>query len=258
MQFDNHIHTEISADSEMIAEEALRQAEQRGVGLVFTEHFDFGYPYDDLDFTFSPEEYWKKYEPLRGERLRLGVEVGMTKEAREENAKFLKRAPFDLVIGSIHLVEGKDIYYPEFYEGRPKEETYRAYFAAMAEEAAAEDMDVLGHIDYIARKAPYENPELDYGSFRQEIDRVLKVVTERGIVLELNTRRLGSRQAMKELVPIYRKYHEMGGRYVTIGSDSHDSAAVAMYFKEALEFAEALELEPVTFCGRKMQRIGGR
>ncbi len=254
MLYDNHIHTEVSADSDMKAEEALRQAEQRGVGLVFTEHFDFGYPYDDLDFSFSPEDYRKKYESLRGDGLRLGVEVGMTKEAREENAKFLKRAPFDLVIGSIHLVQGKDIYYPEFYEGRTKEDTYRAYFAAMAEEAAVQDMDVLGHIDYIARKAPYENPELDYGSFRPEIDRVLKIVTDRGIVLELNTRRFGSRRGIKELAPIYRKYHEMGGRYVTIGSDAHNAESVAMYFKEAEEFAEAMGLEPVTFCGREMQK----
>ena len=251
MLFDSHIHTRFSADSEMRAEDAVRQAEQLGIGLVFTEHYDFGYPYE-MDFTFSPEEYWKAYEPLRGERLRLGVELGMTKESRRANAEFLRKAPFDMVIGSIHLVEQVDIYYPEFYEGKEKEETYCAYFKAMAEEAAVQEMDVLGHIDYIARYAPYENPEIDYGSFREEIDRILKLIVERGIVLELNTRRLENRQAMKELVPVYRRYAEFGGKYITLGSDAHSAERIGMNFARARDFAEALHLQPVTFCERKM------
>ena len=65
MLFDNHVHTEFSADSEMTAEEALRFAAGRDLGLVFTEHYDCAYP-EAIDFTFDPEAYWKKYEPLRG------------------------------------------------------------------------------------------------------------------------------------------------------------------------------------------------
>ena len=44
MYFDSHIHTEFSADSEMKAAEALREAEKQGLGLVFTEHLDYDYP----------------------------------------------------------------------------------------------------------------------------------------------------------------------------------------------------------------------
>ena len=38
MLFDSHSHTVFSADSEMPAEEALRAAKAKGLGLVFTEH----------------------------------------------------------------------------------------------------------------------------------------------------------------------------------------------------------------------------
>ena len=76
MLFDSHLHTEVSADSEMKARDALAAAEAQGIGLVFTEHIDFSYQ-GKLDFIFSPEEYWEMYEPLRGERLSLGVELGM-------------------------------------------------------------------------------------------------------------------------------------------------------------------------------------
>ena len=82
MFFDSHLHTRFSADSTMTAEEALEAAKKQGLGLVFTEHVDFSYP-GDLTFWFSPEEYWAAYEPLRGETLFLGVEVGLVLEEKE-------------------------------------------------------------------------------------------------------------------------------------------------------------------------------
>ena len=252
MWFDSHMHTEFSVDSEMKASDALARAGELGMGCVFTEHYDF-MPEGEMPFSFPPEDYWNAYASLRGDRLRLGVELGMTPESREANRAFLERAPFDQVIGSIHFVEGKDIYYPEIYEGREKEDVYHSYFKMMAEEAAEQDIDVLGHIDYIARNAPYENPELDYGTFQEDIDRVLEAVVERGIVLELNTRRLGTRRALKELAPVYRRYKEMGGNYATIGSDAHKPETIGANFAEALDFLGALGIQPVTFCKRNME-----
>lgn len=255
MLFDSHMHTVFSADSEMKAEDALNHAETLGLGLVFTEHYDDGFFSGGLEFSFSPEDYWTAYEPLRGDRLRLGVELGLTSENREANRAFLARAPFDLVIGSIHLVGGKDLYEQETFAGREKGEFYREYYRTMAEEAAAQEMDVLGHIDYICRKAPFANPEVDYGSFREEIDAVLRILVERGIALELNTRRLGSRLALKELAPVYRRYHELGGSYVTLGSDAHNAEAIGAQFERAADFAEGMGLSIVTFCGRKPEIV---
>lgn len=253
MIFDSHSHTAFSADSDMRAQDALQKAQDSGVGIVFTEHLDLDYP-GDLDFTFDPHAYWQAYEPLRGEHVRLGVEIGMWEQTRERSAAFVKEVPFDLVIGAIHLVDGGDIYYPEFYAGRQKSEVYHRYYEQMAENLRRHDfVDVLAHIDYIARYAPYDNPEIAYGDFRDDIDEVLRAVIETGTVLELNTRRLGSRRALKELVPVYRRYRELGGRYVTIGSDAHTADAVACHFQTAAELADALDLQIVTFCNRRME-----
>ena len=38
MIFDSHSHTSFSTDSDMTAEDALKAARARGIGLVFTEH----------------------------------------------------------------------------------------------------------------------------------------------------------------------------------------------------------------------------
>ncbi|MBR6889318.1 MAG: histidinol-phosphatase HisJ family protein [Selenomonadaceae bacterium] len=252
MIFDSHMHTKFSADSEMLAADAINKAASLNLGVVFTEHFDYGVTANGKEFTFEPSAYMREYKNLRGEKVRLGVEVGLRKSARAVNENFIARADFDLIIGSIHLVDDLDIYYPEFYADKDKATAYKKYFQQMAAEAAVADYDVLGHIDYICRAAPYDNPEIDYATFAAEIDEVLKIVVDRAKVLELNTRRFDSARAVAELIPVYKKYRELGGQFVTIGSDAHRVSAVGNHFKRALDFIHELNLTPVTFCERKI------
>lgn len=242
MIFDCHSHTKFSADSKMLATDAIKRAESLGIGIIFTEHFDYKLP-GEIDFTFDAAEYMNEYKNLRSEKVKLGVEIGMVKYAREANKNFLKQANFDFVIGSIHVVDNIDIYNKDFYADKDKMTAYRKYFAAMAEEAAVEDFQVLGHIDYICRAATYENPEIEYETFKSEIDEVLKIIVERGKILELNTRRLNKKIAVEELKPVYKRYKELGGTFITIGSDAHVVEAVGANFDVALKFAEELNLK---------------
>lgn len=252
MIFDSHMHTKFSADSEMLASDALKRADDLNLGVVFTEHFDYGLELDGKNFTFDSAAYMSEYKNLRGEKVLLGVEVGLRKFARAANENFIASADFDFVIGSIHLVDDVDIYYPEFFAGMDKATAYGKYFRQMAEEIALADFDALGHIDYICRTAPYDNPEIDYATFHAEIDKVLKIVVERGKVMEINTRRFDNHRAILELVPVYKKYRALGGRFVTIGSDAHKVDATGNYFARALDFAREVDLTPVTFRERKI------
>lgn len=255
MLFDSHVHTEVSADSEMKARDALAAAEAQGIGLVFTEHIDFSYQ-GKLDFIFSPEAYWEMYEPLRGERLSLGVELGMVPGELEMANAFLARAPFDEVIGSIHLIDGGDIYEPSTYEGKTQQDVYLRYFTLMRDMVRQNPyIDTLAHIDYIARYAPYERPDISYEVWHDAIDEVLRAVVGTETALEINTRRFGDRLAMKELAPIYRRYAELGGRDVTLGSDAHKKETVGAHLALAAQMAEAYGLQTVTFHERKRVKV---
>ena len=237
----------------MTAEEALAQAERLDFGLVFTEHLDIGFP-GDAEYVFDPEEYWKTYGSLRSDRLLLGVEIGMTAEHRKENRDFASCAPFDMVVGSLHVMEGMDLYYPEIYEKRKKEELYRDYLISMAREVYHNDfIDVLAHIDYIARYANYADPELAYEDFPEEMDALLGALIVTDTVPELNTRRFSDPAVPGKLLPIDRRYRELGGRYITIGSDAHTPDAVGANFAMAEEFAEHCRLKPVVFYERRME-----
>ena len=256
MYFDSHVHTEFSADSEMKAADALREAEKQGLGLVFTEHLDYDYPSAGTEeFIFDPEAYWAKYEPLRADgMLSLGVEMGMMASAREKNAAFLRRVPFDFVLASIHFLDVKDLYYPETFEGREKGEMYHEYFAVMRDEIYAHPfINALAHIDYIARNAPFDNREISYGAFSEDIDAVLRALVETDTAIEINTRRLSVPRGIKELAPVYRRYRQLGGRYVTIGSDAHVPQGIGRCYDRARELARAFDLTIITFRERKMR-----
>ena len=256
MYFDSHVHTEFSADSEMKTADALREAAKQGLGLVFTEHLDYDYPSAGTEeFIFDPEAYWAKYEPLRADgMLSLGVEMGMMASAREKNAAFVRRVPFDFVLASIHFLDVKDLYYPETFEGREKGEMYHEYFTVMRDEIYAHPfINALAHIDYIARNAPFDNPEISYGDFSDDIDAVLRALVETDTAIEINTRRLSVPRGIKELAPVYRRYRQLGGRYVTIGSDAHVPQGIGRCYDRARELARAFDLTIVTFRERKMR-----
>ena len=81
---------------------------------------------------------------------------------------------------------------------------------------------------------------------------MLRTALETDTIMELNTRRLGDKEAAEKLLTIYQRYYALGGRYVSLGSDAHTAQNIGMNFQVALELAEAAKLQPVTFTQRKM------
>jgi len=258
MIFDTHVHTDFSSDSRMLLSDAIMKAKELGIGLITTEHMDLLYPERDR-FVFDIDDYFAAYNPYRGDQLLLGIEIGMRSECLADNEAIVKNNSFDYVLGSIHMVEGIDIYYDAFYGKRTKAETYASYFETMAECVKEyKCIDALGHIDYIARYAKYEDNEIYYHEFQELIDEVLKYTITNDIVLELNTRRFGERSVVKALAPIYKRYHELGGRLAVIGSDAHTQQAVGSNFAIAKEFLEQCQLQLVYFKNRSPEYMTGK
>lgn len=249
MIFDTHMHTIFSTDSKMTIEQALLRGKELGIGIIVTEHMDLKYPEPD-SFVFDAEKYFAAYEPYRSEVFRIGIEVGMRQDCLDANLQLVEQYPFDFVIGSIHVIDNVDIYDASFYR-KSKKEVYEKYFEAMLQCITCYDcIDSLGHIDYIARYAQFEEKEIYYHEFTEAIDKVLKITAEKNKALEINTRRLDSRKTIEALMPIYRRFHELGGRMVTIGSDAHRPEDIGKGMNAALQMAQDAQLQPVYFVNR--------
>lgn len=251
MWFDTHLHTTFSTDSKMTLHEALAKAKSSQLGLVITEHMDLCYPVAG-DFVFSVEDYFSAYGPYRCDRLLLGIEIGMRPECLEENREIVESSDFDMVIGSIHVVDNQDLYYPPYYEGKDKIRAYTRYLEVMAEMIEQYSfIDTLGHVDYICRYAPYEDTNLYYSEFSQAFDKILKTIADQNKALELNTRRLGDEKVRAALLPIYTRFAELGGKWITIGSDAHRTQEIGKHFAEVCALIRQTKLEPVYFKNRQ-------
>lgn len=251
--FDTHVHTKISTDSNMEIEEAIKAAQNQNLSLIITEHMDLKFPKEGL-FCFDPNEYFMEYSKYRGDNLLLGIEIGMKADCVEESRELLDKHPFDYAIGSIHLVENMDIYYSEFYEGKSKRQAYEEYLKLMLKCVKDyEYIDSMGHIDYISRYSKFEDKEIYYHDFSDIIDEILKTLIQKDKCIELNTRRLDDEKAAKHLIDIYKRFRELGGKNITIGSDAHNTSSLGSNFNVAKEISELCDLKIVYFKERKKE-----
>ena len=82
-------------------------------------------------------------------------------------------------------------------------------------------------------------------------------MVERGAALEINTS--GGRRGPGEPLPgeaILRRYYELGGRMITIGTDAHTARSLGSDVVRAQELARSIGFRYVTrFVGRQPQFI---
>ena len=246
--WDCHMHSDFSGDSDTPMENLIQQAIQKGLqGICITEHLDHDFPANsdntsfDLDVRSYRETLFSLREKYAGQLdIRFGVELGLQPHLKDFSEGLLLVTPFDFVIGSSHLVHGRDPYYPEYFEGREEAACYREYFESILENISAfSGMDVYGHLDYIVRYGPNKNRDYSYRKYQDVLDEILHVIIEKGLGIELNTG--GYHYGLGEPNPcteILKRYREMGGEIITIGSDAHKTEKIAFDFDKAAAVLE--------------------
>ena len=247
---DQHLHSTYSGDGKETMENMVLAAIDKGLNhICFTEHMDIGYPYEqakgDLEpgvFDLNTDAYLYELLTLRAKyedkiRICFGVEIGMQLSEVRANAIYAKSHEFDLIIASLHVIDGLDPYYPEYYEGKSEEEAFGHYFDRIYENIVKfENFDILGHLDYIVRYGPNKDENYKYEQYRDAIDRILKFVIEHEKGIEINT--AGIRKGLKCFHPtldIIKRYKELGGEIITVGSDAHSAKGIASDFDRTEE-----------------------
>ena len=223
--------------------------------LTFTDHLDLDYPYErcpdltDGAFDLDIPAAWSEFSALKGlysDRIELhfGIEMGLLPYLGPAYEKILSEHPeIEFVIGSTHLsrlpAEGADVYadpyYLSFFDSMRTEEALRRYFQVSLEcVERCGFFDSYGHLDYIVRYTPDKGLTYKYEDYADLIDPILRILTERGQALELNTSSL--RKGCMEPNPcrkILMRFKELGGRMITVGSDAHRPNEIAADFREA-------------------------
>ena len=91
---------------------------------------------------------------------------------------------------------------------------------------------MYGHIDYIARYIPKDRiSEYKEKDFYDILDAILHTIITNGKGIELNTAGLRYSTAQTNPSPfILRRYRELGGEIITVGSDAHAPEYLAYSF----------------------------
>ncbi len=254
--YDFHMHSRVSFDGYDTGEALARTALERGLKeICFTDHLDYD-PLGNMGkLDFDTEAYNAEYDGLEipGLTIRRGMEFGMDMHNVDLFKKDLQRRPFDFVLGSIHFVDDLDVYYPEFWEGKTVWEAERRCLEATLECIQLhETYDVLAHLTYIGKTHPHPAPRtVPFAEHRDIIDEILRQLAIRGKGLEMNTSGVDRCGGFLPTADYFRRFKELGGEIVTIGSDAHRCDRVGQYTFEACEVLKDIFGYVCTFAERK-------
>ena len=245
MLSDYHIHSHFSSDSEEKLENIANTALSLGMSSIcLTDHMDYDYPIspDEPDMTFFLDipEYAKALGALRMQYagrldIRTGIELGIQPHIADENYKISKSHPFDFIIASTHIVGKKEPFYPSFWDGQNIDDCLAEYFSDMLDSLKKFDnYDVCGHLDYIIRYIPDKSFAFSYKDYSDIIDEILCEIISKDKGIEINT--AGYRYSLNSPNPctdIIKRYKELGGKIITVGSDAHFAKDVGSGFDKA-------------------------
>jgi len=258
--FDNHIHSSLSADSELSPETAVKIAiDKKLIGIAFTEHIDFEMPgFDDL-YHIDFENYFHELTDINDKyKSKLiiiqGVEIGQTPHTYERNIELLNIYNFDYVLSAVHVVNGEDLYMESYFEGKGKKKSYELYLESIYNALANfQNFDMFAHLDYVSRKAPYKDKLMKYMDYSDYFDEIFKKLISMGKGFEVNT-------GLNKYLPfevafdidILKRYKELGGEKICIGSDSHDKERIGSSFEFCIDILKQTDFHYLTyFINRK-------
>lgn len=222
MKIDLHVHSTFSSDAKAPLEGMCLSAINKGLSIIcFTEHFDMN-PNDQGYNFFNYQKYAETIKMIRekySDKIKIlkGLEFAEPHLYKKE-LEYFNTLDFDFILGSIHWVGNNWIGDKVYQNNHTLEELFNSQYSETLKASESGLFDSLAHFDfpkrYLLNKFEPENI----------IKEILKNLIKKNISLEINTSPL--RKNYSEYYPsrkILNHYSDLGGKYITVGSDAHDT-----------------------------------
>lgn len=248
--FDYHMHSDFSADCEVSMESMVLGAIQKGLSKIcFTEHIDYEYPDETINFDIDFPKYNKELNRLRAQYgdvidIRKGIEIGVQPHILPQYEQLMTQEEFDFIICSMHTTDKKSLHYKEIFEERTVEEAFQLYYDEYLYCIKNfKKFNVLGHVDLIKRYTDIPSKDL----FHVELTAIFKELIPNGKGIEVNTS--GVRYGLSHALPsedVLKLYKACGGEIITLGSDAHRVSELAFQFEESLKLLQSIGFKYIT------------
>ena len=258
---DMHTHTNNSFDGNYPIEELCEAAIEKGIKiLAFTDHVEMDYFVEkgfDKDAANSYADIIRAKEMVK-DRIEIctGVERGEPTYDIAASEALINSRDYDFVIGSIHNLRKTDDFCELKYEGLDIDALLRTYFEELKRLADCAKVDTFAHLTYPLRYIVGENKiPVDMSKYQKDVDEILSLLASKDKALEINTS--GLRQPIGITMPdesIVRRFRELGGKMITVGSDTHFTALMGAGIEQGMLLANKCGFDSV-YIFRKRQPV---
>ena len=260
--FDSHTHSDTSWDARHSITFLCETAVKKGIlGFAITDHVEINEFYSRNIEKRIQQGYFEmlKARATFGNSLTLsyGIELGQMTYDMELTRKVLSMVKHDFVLASLHCIRGSEDFYYMNFEGADPYALLEEYYTELIGIAKLDLFDSMAHISYPIRymNGNY-NLGVDLSRMDDHIDTLLRILAQNGKALELNTS--GLRDKVGEPSPTARyikRFRELGGEYLTLGSDSHCAEDMGAGIPEAMAIAKEAGFDYFTFYKKRQPRL---
>ncbi|MEG1645993.1 MAG: histidinol-phosphatase HisJ family protein [Clostridia bacterium] len=246
---DCHCHAKNSHDGKYPIKKFVAEAEKLGLSyLAITEHYDRDYQFGKLERfckQLNLQKYKKNFDKAKSAtqniHLAFGVELGYNKLAINEYIEAINKYHFDVIVNSIHTIDGIEAYFGDVFKGKTQEEVYNKYLDLLIESVNAPyHFDIVGHIGYITRYAPYPQKTLNQPQYLQKIDQLLQLIIKKDKTIEINTHMKNGELKFLPEEFILRRYKQLGGENITFSSDAHNPHDICKNYNLVCDVAKEI------------------
>lgn len=165
----------------------------------------------------------------------VGAEIDYNKKHEDKIREFIAMHPFDLVLGSLHSLDGYHISRKQgmksFTDKVPTIEIYKRYFTELRSLAKSKLFDVVSHLD-IVRK---HSEQIDFIEYESEATRLVQDLLENDVGIEVNTCGYAFIDDSYPSLEFLLICKEKGLDKITIGSDAHIVEKLGENLEKAIE-----------------------
>ena len=256
---DYHIHTPLCNHAIGSMVEYIKKAVEIGLEeICFLDHLTLSesgsglsMSLDEVSLYFHAIQVLKqKYNNLIG--IKAGLEIDFNPAFINIIEDVVNTFSFDVIGSSLHFVGGLNVVSSKSSWKRGLEDTdhvYRLYFEYLEKMLDYDYFDVVCHFDMIKKfgKKPIK-------SFDKEIDNLLLKISDKNLVVEVNTS--GLNHQAQEIYPafnIIKKCIE-ADIMLTLGSDAHSPEDVGRHFDKVLDLLRSAGCSYLTAFDRRSRR----
>ncbi len=252
---DSHIHSKYSFDGHDDIINICKEAYKNNLSAItITDHCDINLN-SDINIL-SPLKLSNtdciKAKALFKNKLSVycGIELGQPLENISLATNILNSLTLDFTLLSLHNLPGKPDFY--FFDNFIKENVSKMlheYFDQLINTIKCfNSFDSLAHLTYPLRYVYLKSlikPDLNL--FIDKIDYILNLLIEKNKALELNVS--GFAKGINTSLPgknIIKRFNQLGGKYITLGSDSHNAYCVGNYINNGIDIIKSCGFDYIT------------